>query len=101
MDTRLEQILLLESVNTDRIHLFLLPSEEWAAYEQSAVNLQALVPEVRETLNEETFPEEEIWLRRVLLSEELTLKYSLPLLCTLLDDDYIELSPQQQVCQAD
>lgn len=93
MDGRLEHILQKESLNTDRIHLFpLLPGNEWAAYEQSAVNLQSLVPEVSATLTEEVFPESEIRLRRVSINDELVEKYELPFLCTILGDDYIELS---------
>lgn len=93
MDSYLEQILKLESVNANRIHLFFIPStEKWLAYEQSAMSLLKIVPEVEETLVDEVFADYEIVLRRVSLSFELTERYSLPHLCTLLGDDYIELT---------
>lgn len=94
MSPHLERILRLESVNTNLVHLFRLPSgESWAAYEQSAVNLQSIIPGVKETMMKETFPEADIWLHRVVLDDTLIYKYSLPLMCTLVGDDYLELSP--------
>lgn len=93
MDMRLEQILRLESVNTNRVHLFLMPgNEKWQAYEQSALNLLKIVPEVESTLVNEVFADAEVMLWRVSLSFELTERYSLPRLCTLLGDGYIELT---------
>lgn len=94
MSPPLERILLLESANTDLVHLFRLPSgDSWAAYEQSAVNLQSILPGVEETMMKEDFPEADIWLHRVVLDDTLIYKYSLPLMCTLVGDDYLELSP--------
>lgn len=95
MDTHLKDILQKESDNTDRIYLFTKSSGEgWDAYEQSAINLQSLVPEVAETFTEEVFPEIETRLQRVSINYELTEKYELPLLCTLIGNDFIELSPK-------
>lgn len=100
MNSHLEQILKLESVNANRIHLFLMPgSEKWLAYEQSALNLLKIVPEVEETMVNEVFADDEIMLRRVSLSLELTERYSLPYLCTLLGDDYIELALDSSLCE--
>ena len=94
MSPPLERILLLESANTDLVHLFRLPSgDSWAAYEQSAVNLQSIIPGLEETMMKEVFPEADIWLHRVVVDEALIYKYSLPLMCTLAGDDYLELSP--------
>lgn len=96
MNPRLEHILRKESDNVDRIYLFPQPSgEEWFAYGQSAVNLRSLVPEVADRFTEEVFPELEIRLERVSINYILTEKYELPFLCTLLGDDYIELSPKE------
>ena len=95
MNESLEHILELESVNTGLIHLFLLPSKDgWAAYEQSAPNLETLVPEVKATSTEIVFPEAEIKLRRVLLNPEQMFRYPLPLLCTQTGDEYLRLSLQ-------
>lgn len=95
MDTHIKDILQKESDNTDRIYLFTQPSGEgWDAYGQSAVNLQSLVPEVAATLTEEIFPEIKTRLQHVSINYELTEKYELPLLCTLLGNDFIELSPK-------
>ncbi|MEL5893031.1 hypothetical protein AAE250_05930 [Bacteroides sp. GD17] len=92
MNPRLEQILQLESVNTDFIHLFLLPAEnKWAAYEQSAVNLQVFMPEVKATLTEEVFPEADIFLHRVLIDGALAQEHSFPFVCHLWRKDYVEL----------
>lgn len=101
MSPPLERLLRLESVNTDLVHLFRLPSgESWAAYEQSAVNLQLLIPGVKDTMTKEVFPEADIWLYRVVVDEALIYKYSLPLMCTLAGDDYLELSPESfRVCR--
>lgn len=94
MEKCLEQILRLESENIHHIYLF--PSSGngfWDAYEQSAVNLQRLVPEVRGSVVKAVFGNCGLWLRRVRLTEALAVKYSLPLYCTLLGDDYAELTP--------
>lgn len=69
--------------------------EEWFAYGQSAVNLRSLVPEVADSFTEEVFPELEIRLKRISINYVLTEKYELPFLCTLLGDDYAELSPKE------
>ena len=94
MSPHLERILRLESANPNLVHLFRLPSgDSWAAYEQSAVNLQSILPGVEETMMKEDFPEADIWLHRVVVDDTLIYKYSLPLMCTLVGDDYLELSP--------
>lgn len=92
-DSRLEQILQLEMENTDHIHLFLLSSADtWAAYEQSAINLQVLEDKVKESLDEEIFPEAEVRLKRVLLSNKSVQRYVRSPFCILLEKDHIELS---------
>ncbi|RHR68513.1 hypothetical protein DWW69_19880 [Bacteroides sp. AF16-49] len=94
MSPHLERILRLESANTNLVHLFRLPSgDSWVAYEQSAVNLQSIIPGLKETMAKEDFPEADIWLHRVVVDDTLIYKYSLPLMCTLVGDDYLELSP--------
>ncbi|WP_158712898.1 hypothetical protein [Parabacteroides pacaensis] len=92
-DGRLEQILQSEMENTNHIHLFLLSSADiWAAYEQSAINLQVLEDKVKETWDEEIFPEAEVRLKRVLLSNKSVQRYICSPLCILLEKDHIELS---------
>ena len=93
MEKYLEQILCLESENI--YHVYLLPSSGngfWDVYEQSVVNLQHLVPEVRGSVVKAVFGESGLWLRRVRLTEALVAKYSLLLYCTLLGDDYVKLT---------
>lgn len=93
MDLHLEQILQLESQNENCVYLFpQLCDDEWKAYEQSAINLQDFLPEVKETFAEEIFPEAELKLRYVIINLELTIRYVLPQYCTLLGDEYIELT---------
>ena len=75
MEKYLEQILCLESENI--YHVYLLPSSGngfWDVYEQSAVNLQHLVPEVRGSVVKAVFGESGLWLRRVRLTEALVAK---------------------------
>lgn len=93
MEKYLEQTLCLESENI--YHVYLLPSSGngfWDVYEQSAVNLQHLVPEVRGPVMKAVFGESGLWFRRVRLTEALVAKYSLLLYCTLLGDNYVKLT---------
>lgn len=93
MEKYLEQILRLESENI--YHVYLFPSSGngfWDVYEQSAVNLQRLVPEVRGSVVKAVFGESGLWLRHVRLTEALVVKYSLLLYCTLPGDDYVRLT---------
>lgn len=93
MDSYLNLVLQLESQNTNCIYLFFQQcNEKWKVYEQSAVNLQKLLPELEMECMEEVFPEAELKLNYVSLSFELLNKYSLPQYCTLLGDDYMKLS---------
>jgi len=93
MDLHLEQILQLESQNENCVYLFPQScNDEWKAYEQSAINLQEFLPEVKETFAEEIFPEAELKLRYIIINLELTIRYVLPQYCTSLGDEYIELT---------
>lgn len=92
MNTLLENILRLEADNTDCIHLFYDAAQEhWVAYGQSALNLARLVPELKSTLTEEIFADNEIRLYRLVVNHEQTERYGLPYYCTLIDDYYIRL----------
>lgn len=101
MEKSLEQILRFESENIHHIYLFSSPDGcFWDAYEQSAVNIQQIIPEVRGAVEKMVFKQVGLWLRHVRINEALVLKYSLPLYCTLLGDDYAELTlPDRVFCE--
>lgn len=97
MDIQLEKIIENEAMNTDRIHLYYYPeSDHWKAYGQSAANLVRLVPELAATLFEELFSVASISLNCITVDMEQTERYRLPDYCTLMDDNYIELSLDKQ-----
>ncbi|WP_373156900.1 hypothetical protein [Bacteroides cellulosilyticus] len=89
------EILHYEVENRDKIHLFyrLDPDCEkrWVAYQQSAFNLAEIVPELAEDVEDRLFADGEVKLYGLAVSSEQMERYGLPLYCTLLGDDYIEL----------
>lgn len=56
MNISVEEIIGLETVNEDRIHLHYFPEEEiWKAYDKSALNLVEIVPEFAGIMTSELF----------------------------------------------
>lgn len=92
MVINLENILHQECSNTEYIHLYQYPgSELWTAYDESALNLIGLVPELRAELKEEVFSDCEIRLYCVRINSVQMVHYGLPYHCILLGDYYIKL----------
>lgn len=91
MDTQLEELLMQEACNTDHIYLhYCLESGYWVAYERSALNLLTLIPQL--LYGKEHFCEEEMYLHYAFLNSEEMERYQLPCYCTLLGDEYMELT---------
>lgn len=96
MNVNFGQILELESVNSNHIHLFLNDAgTEWVAYGKSALNLQNLAPGLVNEEIYETFWKECFQLFRVTIDCEVSEACGLFTLCTLLGDDHVELTIPQ------
>lgn len=96
MNSKYNQILEMEKVNDNHIYLFLNDEDtEWIAYGKSALNLQNIVPElINEDVNALVWTEC-FQLFRVTITCEDSEACGLFTMCTLLGDDYIELTIPQ------
>lgn len=88
----LERILIKEVDNTDRIHMFYSETaDRWAAFQQSALNLAEIIPELVGTTTNQLFVDGEVKLTCIIINSEYMELHGLPFHCTLLGDDYMEL----------
>ena len=88
----LERILTKEVDNIDRIHLFYsATADRWATFQQSALNLAEIIPELVGTTTNQLFVDGEVKLTCIMINREMMEFHGLPFYCTLLGDDYMEL----------
>lgn len=93
MNAKFNRILDIETMNANCIHLFLNDEgTAWMAYEKSASNLQYLIPELKGEEVLINIPNGYTKLFQVIIKSGVAERYKLPLICTLLGDDYIELT---------
>lgn len=93
MNAKFKNIIAIETRNMNHIHLFLNDDgTAWMAYGKSAVNLQILIPELKGEEALISIADGYTQLFHVKINSEIAQHYNLPTMCTLLGDDYIELT---------
>lgn len=99
MDAKFCRILELENVNKSRIHLFRSEVDTvWVAYGKSDLNLERLVPRLERTETDLFLGDGCAQLFQVSIHCEAPEVYELLALCTLVGDDYMELTiPQSKI----
>ncbi|WP_102408152.1 hypothetical protein [Parabacteroides bouchesdurhonensis] len=86
----IEDVLKKEVCNDDHIHLYYCAVKKcWKAYEQSAINLLELIPDLN--IQDEIFEDHHIRLRCALITKEQIECYKLSHALTLLSEEYVEL----------